>query len=40
MNSDTGLVKKDLASEMDEILEKAIEDREIQVDTDSFESIF
>ena len=29
MSSDTGLVKKDLASEMDEILEKALEDKEI-----------
>ena len=40
MSSDTGLVKKDLASEMDEILERALEEKEIQVDSDSFESIF
>ena len=40
MSSDTGLVKKDLASEMDEILERALQEKEIQVDSDSFESIF
>ena len=40
MTSNTGLVKRDLASEMDDMLEKALEDKDIEVDSESFESLF
>ena len=40
MQSNTGLVKKDLASEMDDMLEKALEDKDIELDSESFESLF
>ena len=40
MELNTGLVKRDLASEMDDMLEKALEDKDIEIDSESFESLF
>ena len=39
-SANTGLVKRDLASEMDDMLEKALEDKDIELDSESFESLF